>query len=131
MVFSKFYDIIWFNFFGGLFFQFQVSGFDIIVFQVVVCGVLLVYFVYIFVIVFYEMVQMMQLIVEYGKGKGCLYGKLGKYGQVQYGCGYVQLIWDVNYECVDKEFGFSGWLFKNFDLVFDFVIVVKIMFMGM
>lgn len=73
----------------------------------------------------------MQPIAEYGRGKGRKYGVKGKYGQVPYGRGYVQLTWDDNYERADKELGLGGKLLKNFDLALDPGIAAAIMFRGM
>lgn len=58
---------------------------------------------------------------EWGKGKGRKYGKPGKYGQVPYGRGLVQITWDYNYEWLDgaaAEVGLieRGDLLANFDL---------------
>lgn len=58
---------------------------------------------------------------EWGKGKGRRYGKPGKYGQIPYGRGLVQVTWDHNYERLDKEAAKaglieSGEVLRNFDL---------------
>ena len=131
MVASKFYDTIRSNLFGGSLSQSQVSGLDTIVSQAAARGVPLAHLAYILATAFHETAQTMQPIAEYGKGKGRPYGKPGKYGQAQYGRGYVQLTWDANYERADKELGLSGQLLKNFDLALDPVIAAKIMFTGM
>ncbi len=73
----------------------------------------------------------MQPVPEIGRGKGRKYGVKGKYGQVPYGRGYVQLTWDDNYERADKELGLGGKLLKNFDLALDPGIAAAIMFRGM
>lgn len=73
----------------------------------------------------------MQPIAEYGKGKGRKYGQKGKYGQVPYGRGLVQLTWDFNYEKADQKLNLNGALLKNFDLALQMPIAVKIMFEGM
>lgn len=61
----------------------------------------------------HETDQTMQPIAEYGKGKGKPYGKPGRYGQAQYGRGYVQLTWDDNYERTDEALGLNGALLKD------------------
>ena len=80
---------------------------------------------------FHETAQTMQPIAEYGHGKGRPYGKPGKYGQAQYGRGYVQLTWDVNYERADRELGLNGALLAEFDLALRPDIAAKIAVQGM
>ena len=80
---------------------------------------------------YHETARTMQPIAEYGKGKGQKYGVKGKYGQVPYGRGYVQLTWDENYERADRELGLNGALLKNFDLALKPDIAAAIMFRGM
>lgn len=80
---------------------------------------------------YHETAGTMQPIAEYGKGKGRKYGVKGKYGQVPYGRGKVQLTWDFNYEKADKKLGLNGALLRNFDLALQMPIAVKIMFDGM
>lgn len=80
---------------------------------------------------YHETAGTMQPIREYGRGKGRKYGKPGKYGQVPYGRGYVQLTWDFNYEKADKELGLGGKLLKDFDLALDHAIAAQIMVRGM
>lgn len=58
---------------------------------------------------------------EWGRGKGRKYGKPGKYGQVPYGRGLVQITWDFNYEWLDGAAAKAGLikpgeLLANFDL---------------
>lgn len=88
-------------------------------------------FSYILATTWHETASTMQPIREYGKGKGRKYGKPGKYGQVPYGRGYVQLTWDFNYERADKELGLKGKLLKNFDLALDPEVASLILFTGM
>lgn len=88
-------------------------------------------FAYILATTAHETAYTMQPIAEYGKGKGKKYGVKGKYGQVPYGRGYVQLTWDYNYEKADKELGLNGALLKDFDLALDPKIAVQILFEGM
>lgn len=68
---------------------------------------------------------------EWGKGRGRKYGVKGKYGQIPYGRGLVQLTWDFNYEWADKELKLNGKLLKNFDLANDPVIAARILVRGM
>lgn len=86
---------------------------------------------YILATTFHETAHTMQPIAEYGKGKGRKYGIKGKYGQVPYGRGYVQLTWDYNYEKADKELKLNGALLKDFDLAMKPEIAVHILFAGM
>lgn len=86
---------------------------------------------YILATTWHETAATMMPIAEYGKGRGRKYGKPGKYGQVPYGRGYVQLTWDFNYERADRELGLGGRLLKNFDLAMNPDIAVKILFKGM
>ena len=86
---------------------------------------------YILATAYHETAHTMQPIAEYGKGKGRKYGVKGKYGQVPYGRGYVQLTWDFNYEKADKELGLRGALLHNFDLAMKPEVAVQILFVGM
>lgn len=70
-------------------------------------------------------------IAEWGKGKGRVYGKPGKYGQAQYGRGLVQLTWDRNYEWADKALGLNGSLLRNFDRALEPDIAARILVIGM
>jgi len=78
----------------------------------------------------HETASTMQPIAEYGKGRGKPYGKPGKYGQAQYGRGYVQLTWDANYEKADKALGLNGALLKDFNLAMQPTIAAKILVRG-
>lgn len=80
---------------------------------------------------YHETAHTMQPIAEYGKGKGRKYGVKGKYGQVPYGRGLVQLTWDYNYEKADEKLRLRGALLNNFDLAMKMGIAVQIMFQGM
>lgn len=86
---------------------------------------------YILATAYHETARTMQPIAEYGKGRGHAYGSKGKYGQAQYGRGFVQLTWDANYEKADKELGLNGALLKDFDLALDPKIATQILFSGM
>lgn len=79
----------------------------------------------------WETAHTMQPIAEYGKGKGRKYGVKGKYGQVPYGRGYVQLTWDTGYERADRELGLKGALLRNFDLALTQEIAGRILILGM
>lgn len=70
-------------------------------------------------------------IAEIGKGRGRKYGKVGKYGQVPYGRGLVQLTWDFNYEWADKALGLNGSLLRNFDRALEPDIAARILVIGM
>ena len=78
----------------------------------------------------HETADTMQPIAEYGKGKGKPYGKPGRYGQAQYGRGYVQLTWDDNYARADKALGLNGALLKDFNLAMQPTIAAKILVRG-
>lgn len=86
---------------------------------------------YLLATAFHETARTMQPIAEYGKGKGRPYGKPGKYGQAQYGRGYVQLTWDANYEKADAALGLQGALLKDFNLALRPDIAAKIAIRGM
>jgi hypothetical protein len=68
---------------------------------------------------------------EWGKGKGKLYGKPGKYGQPQYGRGLVQLTWDDNYEWADNALKLGGSLLTNFDRALEPEVAADILVKGM
>lgn len=75
---------------------------------------------------------------EIGRGKGKKYGKaVGKYGQIYFGRGLVQLTWDYNYEKADKKLHELGILkpeeslLKNPDLANRLDVASAIMFHGM
>lgn len=78
----------------------------------------------------HETANTMQPIAEYGKGRGRPYGKPGKYGQPQYGRGYVQLTWDANYEKADKALGLGGALLRDFDLAMQPTVAAQILVRG-
>lgn len=80
---------------------------------------------------YHETAGTMFPIREYGRGKGRAYGKPGKYGQAQYGRGYVQLTWDRNYEKADSSLGLAGKLVGNFELALDPAIAAAILVRGM
>lgn len=86
---------------------------------------------YILATTYHETAARMQPIAEYGKGKGRKYGVRGKYGQVPYGRGYVQLTWDYNYEKADRELKLGGTLLKNFDKALEPQYAAPILFKGM
>lgn len=86
---------------------------------------------YFFATIFHETDKTMEPINEYGKGKGRKYGVVGKYGQIPYGRGYVQLTWDYNYEKADKELGLKGELLKSFEKALEPEIAAKIAVKGM
>ena len=80
---------------------------------------------------YHETAGTMTPLREYGRGQGKPYGKPGKYGQAQYGRGYVQLTWDRNYERADSALGLDGRLLANFDLALDPSIAASILVRGM
>lgn len=86
---------------------------------------------YILATTFHETAHRMQPIAEYGKGKGRKYGSRGKYGQIPYGRGYVQLTWDYNYEKADRELKLGGALLKDFDKALEPQYAAPILFKGM
>lgn len=109
----------------------NVAGFDFLLDEGRNRQVPLPFLAYILATVFHETASTMQPIAEYGKGRGRKYGKKGKYGQIPYGRGYVQLTWDENYERADRELGLAGALLKNFDLAMEPKIASQILFKGM
>jgi hypothetical protein len=109
----------------------NVRGFDFIISEGSSRKILLNDLAYILATTFHETAHRMQPIAEYGKGKGREYGVKGKYDQVPYGRGYVQLTWDFNYEKADKELKLRGALLKDFDLALRPDIAVQILFKGM
>lgn len=111
--------------------QSQVDGISAILDEAERRGTPIEHLAYMLATAFHETAATMQPIAEYGKGKGRKYGVKGRYGQVPYGRGFVQLTWDDNYERADKELGLNGALTKNFDLAMRTDIAVKIMFEGM
>jgi hypothetical protein len=85
---------------------------------------------YLLATAWHETAATMQPIAEYGKGKGRPYGAPGKYGQAQYGRGYVQLTWDANYEKADRALGLNGALLKDFNLAMQPTIAAQILVRG-
>lgn len=61
---------------------------------------------------------------EWGRGKGRKYGRPGKYGQVPYGRGLVQITWDYNYEWLDQAASAAG-LFPPGALLQDFDLALR------
>lgn len=86
---------------------------------------------YVLATAYHETAHTMQPIAEYGKGKGRKYGLRGRYGQVPYGRGYVQLTWDDNYEKADRELKLDGALLRDFDLAMQPTIAAQILVRGM
>lgn len=125
---KKFYDVIRETF---TLTSENVRGFDFVLDSARKYKVPLHELAYILATAWHETAHRMQPIAEYGKGKGRKYGVKGKYGQVPYGRGYVQLTWDYNYEKADKKLGLNGSLLKNFDLAIVPSIAVQILFVGM
>ena len=117
--------------FGTSLSQHQVNGLETILTEAERRKTPLKWLAYILATAYHETAHTMQPIAEYGKGKGRKYGVNGKYGQVPYGRGYVQLTWDYNYEKADKELGLRGALLHNFDLAMSPKIAVQILFTGM
>jgi hypothetical protein len=129
---TVFFDRVRAKPFGGSLSQDQVDGLNAILDGAAKYGISDVRHVaYALATAYWETACTMQPIAEYGRGKGRKYGVKGKYGQVPYGRGYVQLTWDDNYERADKELGLGGKLLKNFDLALDPGIAAAIMFRGM
>ena len=85
---------------------------------------------YLLATAWHETDETMQPIAEYRKGRGKPYGKPGKYGQAQYGRGYVQLTWDANYERADKALGLNGALLKDFNLAMQPTIAAMVLVRG-
>lgn len=118
--------------FGGQLLQAQVEGVECILDAWNYSGATdLRWLAYILATAFHETAATLQPIAEYGRGKGKKYGVKGKYGQVPYGRGFVQLTWDENYAKADTKLGFGGKLLKNFDLAMDPAIAAKICVTGM
>lgn len=109
----------------------NVRGFDFIIVEGLARKIHLNDLAYILATTFHETAARMQPIAEYGKGKGRKYGVKGKYGQVPYGRGYVQLTWDSNYEKADKKLNLKGALLRDFNLALDPKIAIQILFIGM
>lgn len=128
MIFETFYDVIRKTM---TLTNENVRGFDLIVTEAENRKVPLHELAYILATTWHETAARMQPIAEYGKGRGRKYGKKGKYGQVPYGRGYVQLTWDFNYEKADKELKLGGKLLRNFDLALNPTYAIPILFTGM
>ena len=129
---TVFFDRVRAKPFGGSLTQPQVTGLTAILDAAGTYGVKDVrHLSYALATAYWETARTMQPIAEYGRGKGRKYGVKGKYGQVPYGRGYVQLTWDENYERADRELGLNGALLKNFDLALKPNIAAAIMFRGM
>jgi hypothetical protein len=128
---AKFFASVRSPLFAGKMSDAQVRGIDAILDEAERRGTPLKHLAYMLATAFLETARTMQPIAEYGKGAGRKYGVKGKYGQVPYGRGYVQLTWDSNYERADKELGLKGALLRNFNLAMRQDIAAKIMFEGM
>lgn len=108
----------------------NVAGFDFILDEAEKRGIQLDYLAYILATTWHETAATMQPIREYGKGKGRKYGKpTGKYNNVYYGRGYVQLTWDYNYEKAAKKLGVDFYRYP--DKVMEPRYAVEILFVGM
>ncbi|PDT79945.1 hypothetical protein CO676_30305 [Sinorhizobium sp. BJ1] len=128
---AKFFAAVRSPLFAGKMTEKQVQGADAILDEAERRGTPLAHLAYMLATALHETAKTMQPIAEYGKGAGRKYGVKGKYGQVPYGRGYVQLTWDSNYERADKELGLKGALLRNFNLAMRQDIAAKIMFVGM
>lgn len=128
---ANFFAAVRLSLFGGRLSAAQVQGIEAILDEAIKRSICLQWLAYILATAFHETAQTMQPIAEYGKGKGKKYGVKGKYGQVPYGRGFVQLTWDENYEKADEELGLNGALLKNFDLALQLDIATAILFAGM
>jgi hypothetical protein len=123
---SEFYKVVRDRF--GVFNQSQVNGFEAVLKSIE--GLPVDHQSYLLATTWHETAATMQPIAEYGKGKGKKYGVPGKYGQVPYGRGYVQLTWDYNYEKADKALGLKGALLKDFNLAMQPTIAAQILVRG-
>jgi hypothetical protein len=128
---AKFFAAVRSPLFAGKMSERQVQGIDAILDEAERRGTPLNHLAYMLATALHETARTMQPIAEYGKGAGRKYGVKGKYGQVPYGRGYVQLTWDSNYERADKELGLKGALLRDFNLAVRQDIAAKIMFKGM
>jgi len=128
---AKFFAAVRSPLFAGKMSGRQVQGVDAILDEAERRGTPLAHLAYMLATALHETARTMQPIAEYGKGAGRKYGVKGKYGQVPYGRGYVQLTWDSNYERADKELGLGGKLLRDFNLAMRQDIAAKIMFVGM
>jgi len=114
--------------FGGALSQQQVDGIEALL--AATEGLPMPHRAYLLATAKHETADTMQPIAEYGKGKGKPYGKPGRYGQAQYGRGYVQLTWDDNYARADKALGLNGAMLKDFNLAMQPTIAAKILVRG-
>lgn len=128
---AKFFASVRSPLFAGKMSEKQVQGVDAILDEAERRGTPLAHLAYMLATAMHETARTMQPIAEYGKGAGRKYGVKGKYGQVPYGRGYVQLTWDSNYERADRELGLKGALLRDFNLAMRQDIAAKIMFVGM
>ncbi|WP_457659597.1 hypothetical protein [Sinorhizobium medicae] len=128
---AKFFAAVRSPLFAGKMAEKQVQGVDAILDEAERRATPLAHLAYMLATALHETARTMQPIAEYGKGAGRKYGVKGKYGQVPYGRGYVQLTWDSNYERADKELGLGGKLLRDFNLAMRQDIAAKIMFVGM
>ncbi|MBC7148986.1 MAG: hypothetical protein H5U22_06365 [Rhizobium sp.] len=128
---AKFFAAVRGPLFAGGMSTAQVSGTEAILNEAERRGTPLTHLAYMLATAYHETAHTMQPIAEYGRGKGRKYGVKGRYGQVPYGRGYVQLTWDSNYERADKELGLKGALLRDFGLAMRQDIAAKIMFAGM
>lgn len=128
---AKFFAAVREPLFAGKMSTTQVGGIEAILTEAERRGTPLTHLAYMLATAYHETAHTMQPIAEYGRGKGRKYGVKGRYGQVPYGRGYVQLTWDSNYERADKELGLKGALLRDFSLAMRQDIAAKIMFAGM
>ena len=115
--------------FNGSMSQKQVDGCEAL--MAATEGLPVTYRAYILATAYLETASTMLPIAEYGKGRGHKYGKKGKYGQAQYGRGYVQLTWDHNYIRADKELNLDGALLADFNLAMQPTVAANIIVKGM
>ncbi len=90
---AKFFAAVRTPLFAGKMSEKQVQGVGAILDEAERRGTPLAHLAYMLATAFLETAKTMQPIAEYGKGTGRKYGVKGKYGQVPYGRGYVQLTW--------------------------------------
>jgi hypothetical protein len=96
------------------------------------------YIAYALATAWHETASTMQPIREYGRGHGRKYGvPTGKWGQIYYGRGYVQLTWEANYAKADAELHKRGILkpeeslLKNPELALRPDVAAAVMIYGM
>lgn len=117
---------------GGKLTQEQVDGFEAILaaWEEQAYGADVRFIAYSLATAWHETAFTMQPIAEFGKGKGYKYGEpAGKYKQIYYGRGYVQLTWLVNYEKAGAILGVD--LVERPDLAMEHATAAKIMIQGM